>query len=128
MIRNSVKNSEKHCHHCNVILTEVNWYLGDKNFKPQPRYRCKLCSGLYRSYRRGVDKGFGPLEYRYLYNKQQGCCVICSKHESEQKNNLSIDHNHQTGKVRGLICQACNTKLGWFENRKKLILDYLEIK
>lgn len=35
-------------------------------------------------------------------------CAICKKHRSEFKNNLSVDHNHKTDKIRGLLCYRCN--------------------
>ena len=35
-------------------------------------------------------------------------CAICKKHRDEFKNNLSVDHNHHSNKVRGLLCYRCN--------------------
>lgn len=37
-----------------------------------------------------------------------------------------VDHNHKTGKVRGILCKFCNSKLGWFENRRLSIEEYLK--
>lgn len=51
--------------------------------------------------------------YTQLFEKQQGVCAICKKLPSVGK--LQIDHCHQTGKVRGLLCPACNSKLGFIE-------------
>ena len=60
-----------------------------------------------------------PLERLAEYNKlleiQNNCCDICKKHNSEFKNALSVDHNHTTGVVRGLLCSKCNHLLGLAE-------------
>lgn len=73
--------------------------------------RCKSCEAAVRTkqYRRRV---YGLSEVDYLAMKQlQGCrCAICGTHEDERP--LVVDHCHQTGKVRGLLCQPCNGALG----------------
>ena len=57
-------------------------------------------------------------EYNVLFEIQQGVCAICEKPETahdERVNKprfLSVDHNHRTGKIRGLLCGKCNTALG----------------
>lgn len=43
-----------------------------------------------------------------LSDKQHQCCAICAKHESQFTKRLAVDHNHKTGKVRGLLCYRCN--------------------
>lgn len=48
-----------------------------------------------------------PDDYNKLFKKQHGKCAICGK-----KKKLIVDHCHQTGHVRGLICQGCNIGLG----------------
>lgn len=65
-------------------------------------------------------------EYDQMVEAQGGVCKICSKfHTSKRFPRLSVDHDHKTGKVRGLLCFACNSKLGWFENRRDAIEEYL---
>ena len=59
------------------------------------------------------------LEYRRLYQLQEGKCSICN---TSPKGNLSVDHNHQTGKVRGLLCSQCNLGLGIFQDNPNLLL------
>lgn len=56
-------------------------------------------------------------EYNVIFLKQRGRCAICSKPESnsDSKGNvkwLSVDHNHNTGDIRGLLCSSCNTGIG----------------
>ena len=76
--------------------------------------------------------GFTKEYYNGKYVEQQGYCAICGKHESEFNRALSADHNHVTGKPRGLLCGVCNTQLGKVEkvlnkdNSIQKFLDYLK--
>ena len=56
--------------------------------------------------------GITKKEYLSIYEKQQGNCKICGKNESEQKQRLHVDHCHNSGVVRGLLCSKCNTAIG----------------
>lgn len=55
-------------------------------------------------------KRYGITEQQYdqLYTKQDGCCAVCKRHSSSFKKRLSVDHDHKTGDVRGLLCVHCN--------------------
>lgn len=52
----------------------------------------------------------------YLHAMQDGRCRIC---ESEEK--LVVDHDHETGNIRGLLCHRCNIGLGWFRDHPSLL-------
>lgn len=73
-------------------------------------------------------------EYDLIFDEQGGLCAICGKAEESRNNQgvigrLQVDHDHETGKVRGLLCQKCNRGLGFFDdNISKLInaAKYLE--
>lgn len=67
-------------------------------------------------------------EYTSMYEAQGGRCAICNAHESELDRVLSIDHCHDTLKVRGLLCQPCNVGLGHFRDNPeylKAAIEYL---
>ena len=51
-------------------------------------------------------------EYDRLYDLQNGCCAICQRHQIEFKRRFAVDHDHETSKVRGLLCGNCNTGIG----------------
>lgn len=55
--------------------------------------------------------GIGLEEYQDMFTAQNGTCAICGSAES-----LNVDHDHMTGKVRGLLCRACNHGLGNFQD------------
>lgn len=57
-------------------------------------------------------------DYDKLLKNQNGLCAICGQPETQKINNktksLAIDHNRETGVVRGLLCMSCNIGLGTF--------------
>lgn len=61
-------------------------------------------------------------DYNKMLEDQNGVCSICKKsetsiHEKTNKlRNLAVDHCHETGKVRGLLCSKCNRGLGYFKD------------
>lgn len=55
--------------------------------------------------------GLAPGEYELLYQLQGGRCAICQRATGATRR-LSVDHDHKTGRVRGLLCRPCNTMLG----------------
>jgi len=53
--------------------------------------------------------GITTMQYDEMLINQNYCCEICSRHVDKIKNKkLYVDHNHNTNKVRGLICGSCN--------------------
>ena len=77
---------------------------------------------------RARNKGLTVEQCRTLLEQAQGACRICgeSRHESQ----MVIDHDHQTGRVRGVLCCKCNAGIGFFdESPEKMLLaiEYLKI-
>jgi len=72
------------------------------------------------------------VEYEILYKKQKGLCKICKEKTTGRgavKNTLAVDHDHKTGKIRGLLCIHCNTGLGLFRDNQSLLneaINYLK--
>jgi hypothetical protein len=67
--------------------------------------------------------------YNFLLEEQKHCCATCGVSVKKLKRKLAVDHNHTTGKVRGLLCSNCNTALGLVqENKETLVslISYLE--
>lgn len=67
-------------------------------------------SSLKRLY--GITQG----DYELLFASQNGKCALCKRSETELKTRLCVDHDHKTGRVRGLLCRRCNLVLGVYEN------------
>jgi hypothetical protein len=87
--------------------------------------------------RRHLERNFGitQAEYDALFDAQSGVCAICHRpeekthHSSGKAYALPVDHNHQTGEVRGLPCSSCNAAMGLLGDdieRVKAVLAYLE--
>lgn len=69
--------------------------------------------------------GITPEEYERIFESQGRKCVICSISVVKRQSAWHVDHCHKTGKVRGILCHVCNTKLGWFEKFRDQINGYL---
>ena len=73
----------------------------------------------------GIDRA----DYEQMMKEQRGVCKICGTTEADHRKFLSVDHDHKTGQVRGLLCHSCNIGLGKFrdnENLLKLAIVYLQ--
>ena len=88
---------------------------------------CKRVEKLVKEIRKqsGVLDEFTPIDYTLMLEKQNGMCGICGIERCSTGRKFSIDHDHITGKVRGLLCVGCNIRLGWYENKKNDIELYL---
>ncbi len=66
--------------------------------------------------------GISVEQYSQMLEEQNGCCAICLNPETamNQKTktlrSLAVDHNHQNGQVRGLLCSNCNMAIGKFKD------------
>jgi len=62
------------------------------------------------------DHGITFEDYKKLEDSQNGVCAICGGKQIERYEFFSVDHCHETGKIRGLLCSKCNIGLGHFED------------
>lgn len=62
-------------------------------------------------------------EYQELYQTQGGRCAICMKRSPRRK--FDTDHDHTTGRIRGLLCRRCNRALGAFEYSMDVLLNLI---
>ena len=121
-----------------------------KNKSDGKSYRCKSCDykarkGYQERNRERYAKNLRDTRLRNLYNiepkdyelmlkEQAGCCAICGKPKEDNKVRgkllyLAVDHDHKTGKVRGLLCNQCNRGLGMLGDTKEALMrahDYLD--
>ena len=70
--------------------------------------------------RRLRRRGATQQMYDTLYEAQKGCCALCNEPE-EKFAWLCIDHDHSTGRIRGLLCPNCNRGLGLLQDRPDLL-------
>ncbi len=103
---------------------------------------CAKSKDSYRQDRAGALKrarthclkmryGISDEQYAEMERKQNGCCAICGGLPiiGRSRRYLDVDHCHETGEVRGLLCHPCNTGLGGFRDnpdRMRKAIEYLE--
>lgn len=95
----------------------THWRVKQKQVKAQNHE--KRVQNTY-----GLKKG----EYAQLYEFQGGLCALCRRATGASRR-LSVDHDHATGLVRGLLCRPCNTLLGHARDKVTFFyrcLSYLE--
>ena len=99
--------------------------------------RNRVDRGLRKEAHTGYDLkklyGLSLADYDALHLKQGGCCAICGKKETAilrgKKISLAVDHCHENGHTRGLLCAQCNLGLGCFHDETKTMkraIEYLE--
>jgi hypothetical protein len=113
--RTVVNNGKKRriCYTCN--RARRNKYHKDG------RYDIRDRDGAYRR-----RYGIGIEEYQTMFSAQKGMCAICGEGSRWR---LSVDHDHETGAVRALLCQHCNIGIGNFfddPNRLQAAAQYIE--
>ena len=80
-----------------------------------------------RAYHLKQTYGLTLEQYDEMLEQQGEVCAICGEANLDGKR-LYVDHNHETGKVRGLLCLKCNNRLGVLENKdwRSLAEEYLQ--
>ncbi len=102
--------------------------LNKEQIRAQVREDYKKNKDKYRNWTLKKNFGIDLNEYREMFNRQNGCCLICNKHQSLLNKTLSVDHCHSTGAIRGLLCDNCNHGIGKFKDSVELLIkaiDYL---
>ena len=115
----TLKNGRTHYWRCAVKRRE--WGIENRK-KQDPEKK-------YRVYRDARLKKFGitESEYEEMLSSQGGKCAICGGGPDTRWKMLAVDHDHTTGKVRGLLCMVCNTTLGRVESRFDNMMQYLGV-
>ena len=122
---NRPRGREYHCKTCqNKLTKEYNKKhpekvkIWNKNRDKSPKTIATNKDRLFR-----FNFGITLKEYYKILDSQNSVCAICKKKEmTTKKKMLGIDHNHNTGKIRGLLCSKCNSLLG-FSNDNINILN-----
>lgn len=122
---------------CCGALKPIEEFYKHPNMADGHLNQCKDCSKRYE-YSRKTQRKNNKLVYDYGitladYNKklieQNYSCAICLRHESFFKKKLFVDHHHESGTVRMLLCNSCNILIGHsFESPEllKRAIAYLE--
>ena len=136
----------KTCNTCNETK-ELTEYHKAKVNKDGHENRCKACKQAWQSdpaqraararrswkYSIKVNYGMTPEDYYKMVEEQGNKCAACDTPWEELVNHVwerwCVDHNHNTGEVRGLLCNGCNAAAGHAQDDPKIlrgIANYLE--
>ena len=152
------ESGRRRCHACHRIR-DLEAFYKDAKGKGGYAYRCKVCARSiarsdyenntaarketnrryrerpevrrkFRDSRLNKKYGVGLTEYSLMLAGQGGGCAICrTKDNGTRGRELPVDHDHETGKVRGILCDTCNRVLGLFGDDPVVIrraIAYLE--
>lgn len=136
--------STKVCKKCNEEKSILDFSKG-KGYKDGIRPYCIICRREYEVQSYHTHKHKKPYNYEYHRNNklkstygisyeeyltmlelQQGGCAICGTTNTGKRKAFAVDHNHDTGKVRGLLCSNCNTGIGNLKEDEGIMLRAIE--
>ncbi|MAO21337.1 MAG: hypothetical protein CMJ25_11365 [Phycisphaerae bacterium] len=117
----------KECTSCKEVLPSSAFYKNPKR-STGLHNECKPCQNARRrSNKRVTAYGVTPVQFNKMLEQQGGACAICGT-SIDQK--AHVDHCHTSGKVRGLLCNNCNTAIGKLKDNPEIIqsaLDYVKV-
>ena len=123
----TIRKLRRLCHDCGVVLSAKNQY---PSCRKRSQWCCKKCWNqrfyiAVRKYKYGLSKR----QFFALLESQNGRCAICQREIADSR--VAVDHNHETGEVRGLLCPQCNSGIGLLQDSPAIIraaAAYLETK
>ena len=122
--------SMKKCSKCRNVKPESDFYRCKTN---KTSSYCKPCIKIYQDTRKEVTKeksrdwhlkrkfGITQEDYKKILEEQNSLCAICGADHYKEKKGLYVDHNHETGEIRGLLCNNCNCGIGYLKDDVKLL-------
>lgn len=116
-----VMPSDRHCGWCGEPI--------DPNASSNRRFCSRTCLEHEHAVRRRENHrtiwlrqyGLTPETYAEMFAAQGDRCKICGTSEAPARGSFCVDHDHKTGKVRGILCSECNTGLGKFRDDPDLL-------
>lgn len=114
---------DKECKTCKQVFTPTN---------PCNVYCSSQCKGKNSYYKR--QYGITDADLATMKKEQDNKCYLCGSEgfligKNNHSEKLAVDHCHQTGKVRSLLCHNCNRALGLFKDNVEVLrkaADYVE--
>ena len=130
------------CKKCNILKPNSEYHakVRGKIIRPYNSV-CKVCQSEYSKSREKVCKerrreqklkwnfGLTLEQYNALLNNQNHKCAICGIPQVNLNRNFDVDHDHETGKVRALLCHNCNVAIGLMKENINIMenaIDYLK--
>ena len=121
-------SGQARCRNCGLLPVE-NFHASASRRGAGMASECKKC---HRARVLFQTKGITVAEYAAMSEAQGHVCAICYQPETLRQKGilkrLAVDHDHATGRIRGLLCSACNLGLGKFKDdvvRLQSAIEYL---
>jgi hypothetical protein len=137
-------DGKKECIHCHEVKPFSEFPTMSRPARSGSVYynpRCTPCNRIYHStyYRNMTPEqkkemsrkatlakyGLTPEEYDVMFAEQNGLCAVCGRPpegNGVSRHNLVVDHDHDTGETRSLLCDFCNRGLGIFRDDPDLLM------
>ena len=138
-LQEELVNNKKTCCVCKEVKSRDDFW-NTKRTKDGKTYECKSCGGARRCKYEAdkkdkiqTTKRLSQIKTYYnsseevivgMMNQQKGCCCVCGDTLQDpcSGKNYAIDHNHNTGEIRGLLCLHCNSMLGQAKDSPSILL------
>lgn len=113
----------KLCRECNTEKPLEKMWGTSKNGVKYRTNICNLCKNRQKRYRKKYRMKIS--DYDRMLLEQDGKCRVCKRPDNTKSNTsyFDVDHDHSTGKVRGLLCHSCNKALGFFNDNIELLKE-----
>lgn len=111
-----------------ILKRQKEWYSANRERLIKERQEIPEKFALYKNRQLKHRYGMTMEEYDNILVEQKGVCAICGGLPNKTKG-LCVDHSHENGNIRGLLCGPCNKGLGMFrDNPMNLIRasEYLQ--
>ena len=128
----------KYCKSCDTTKPIDDFYLRNKTSMVR-HSTCKECDrkrvaenyakdpSIYQNNHLKRNYGITLNEYNEMLKEQDHKCATCGTTEAGGKHGkFMVDHSHNTGKVRGLLCKSCNIALGEIKDNRQTLLNMVE--
>lgn len=107
------------------------WYLANKDRHAERMaewYASNKGTAREIGFRNGLKRKFGITieQYDAMLQAQRGRCAICHRAQEDFARRFAVDHDHDTGVVRGLLCSQCNPGLGAFLDNEFILESAIE--
>lgn len=113
--------TEKYCSKCDEIKPIENFGIN----RSSPDGHRNICLYCRRDHNLRMTHNISQEDFNQRYEEQQGRCAICRREKP-----LEVDHSHETGEVRGLLCGSCNRALGLMKDDPEALsvaADYVRL-
>lgn len=118
---NMIEDGYYLCNICDNIKPLKAFYKNSRN-KSGVKSSCKSCSKIReREKKLKYTYGLSLEDYNSLYELQDGNCAVCKNSLKKGTNDCSVDHDHETEEIRGLLCNTCNRALGMLNDNKQTL-------